>query len=108
MKPVVKYGVYQDILLRVSIYLTKCRFLRENPKMDPPVQQHRRERERGRERGRARKILSDLLTNWTASTATPKPETLRRVALDCRAGAWLLSIVTHSGMRSQRNRFSTL
>ena len=35
MKPVVKYGVYQDILLRVSIYGTKCRFLKENPEMDP-------------------------------------------------------------------------
>ena len=35
MKPAVKYGVYKDILLRVSIYGTKCRFLKENPKMDP-------------------------------------------------------------------------
>jgi len=32
MKPVVKYGVYQDILFRVPIYVTKCRFCRENQK----------------------------------------------------------------------------
>ena len=31
MKPVVKYGVYWDILLRVPIYVTKCRFFKENP-----------------------------------------------------------------------------
>ena len=34
MKPVVKYGVYEDILLRVSIYGTKCWFFKENQKMD--------------------------------------------------------------------------
>ena len=32
MKPVVKYGVYYDILLRVPIYVTKCRFLKETAK----------------------------------------------------------------------------
>ena len=37
MKNVVKYCVYQDILLRVSICGTKCRFFKENPEMDPPV-----------------------------------------------------------------------
>ena len=33
MKPVVKYSVYQDILLRVSIYGTKCRFCKEHTEM---------------------------------------------------------------------------
>jgi len=30
MKPVVKYGVYTDILLRVPVYVTKCRLFEEN------------------------------------------------------------------------------
>jgi len=30
MKPVVKYSVYLDILLRVSIYVTKCCFFNEH------------------------------------------------------------------------------
>jgi len=33
MKPVVKYGVYWDILLRVPVYVTKCRFFKVNPKI---------------------------------------------------------------------------
>ena len=37
MKNVVKYCVYQDILLRVSIYVTTCQFFKENPQMDFPV-----------------------------------------------------------------------
>jgi len=33
MKPVVKYGVYWDILLRVPIYVTKCRLFKEKSKI---------------------------------------------------------------------------
>ena len=31
MKPVAKYCVYEDILLTVPIYVTKCRCFSENP-----------------------------------------------------------------------------
>ena len=37
MKNVVKYCVYEDILLRVSIYVTQCQLFKENQKMDPSV-----------------------------------------------------------------------
>ena len=82
MKPVVKYGVYWDILLRVPIYVTKYICFKENPKNHKICQSAARRS--GRSAGTLRTTV-DAVSNETRGlmyVCRPIASQLRSAALN--------------------------